>query len=84
MVSAICSVTLFTFSKLTHTKTTLAPILGISLFFAISSAVFSGVMLPYFFNKLKIDPAVASSHLATMIQDTMSVLIYFTVATLLI
>ncbi|MFA6435871.1 MAG: magnesium transporter [Candidatus Gracilibacteria bacterium] len=58
----------------------LALVLGVALFTAILSSIFTGLFVPYFFTKLKLDPADASGPIATILQDTLSVLIYFACA----
>jgi len=58
--------------------------MGISIFFAIISAVFTGLLLPYLFGKLKIDPAIASGPLAAIAQDVLSVSIFFVIASYLL
>lgn len=40
--------------------------------------------IPYLFGKLRLDPANASGPIATIIQDILSVLVYFGVATWLL
>lgn len=62
----------------------LAFIVGISLFFALSVAAVIGATVPIIINKLKIDPAVASGPFITTMNDIVSLLIYFTVATTMI
>ena len=59
-------------------------VLGIALFAAVLSSVFSGLMVPYLFGKLKLDPANASGPVATIIQDLLSVFVYFLTASLLL
>jgi magnesium transporter len=39
-----------------------------------------GMLLPFIFTRLKIDPATASAPLITSLADILGVLIYFTVA----
>jgi magnesium transporter len=58
--------------------------LGLSLALAILSAIVSGLLIPFFFSRLKFDPANASGPIATILQDILSVFIYFSVATLLL
>ena len=58
--------------------------MGISIFVAVNTAIFTGMIIPYLFNKLKMDPALCSGPLATVIQDILSVVIYFGVANLLL
>ena len=58
--------------------------IGISLLVAmlISSAV--GTLIPLFFNKIKIDPAVASGPLITTINDLVAVVTYYSLSWLLL
>lgn len=62
----------------------LALVLGVALFTAILSSIFTGLFVPYFFTKIKLDPADASGPIATILQDTLSVVIYFAAANLLL
>jgi len=61
------------------------PILGVvlagAMFGAIVVAALTGIIMPLFFNKLHIDPAIASGPFITTINDITGVLIYFTLAT---
>ena len=58
--------------------------IGLSLILAmlISSAV--GTLIPLFFNKIKIDPAVASGPLITTINDLVAVVTYYSLSWLLL
>jgi len=58
-------------------------VVGISLFLSIMTAVITSTTLPFVFHRAGWDPAFASGPLATMISDTLTILIYFTVATVL-
>jgi magnesium transporter len=64
--------------------TGLALSVGVSVFVASATATAVGVLLPWIFDQLRIDPAVGSGPLATVIQDLLSIWIYLTVAALLI
>lgn len=57
--------------------TTNCIILGVSLILAmlISSAV--GTLIPLFFKKIKVDPAVASGPLITTVNDLVAVVTYY-------
>jgi len=59
-------------------------ILGISLFFTIVTAFLLGLLVPYFVNKLKKDPAIVSGPIGTIIRDILSLIIYFSVASLML
>ena len=51
---------------------------GISLFIALSLSSLFGLVLPVFFKKIKIDPAVASGPMITTINDVCSACVYYT------
>lgn len=59
----------------------LAIIVGGSLTIAMTVGTLVGSMIPLVMNKLKIDPAVASGPFITTINDIVSMLIYFGLAT---
>ena len=62
----------------------IASVVGVALFAAIVSSVLVGLIVPYFFRRLKFDPANASGPIATIIQDLLSVTLYFTIASLML
>lgn len=59
-------------------------VVGVSLFTAVILASVNGVLIPLVFQKLGIDPAVASGPLVTASNDVLGILIYFTTAWLMI
>ena len=63
---------------------TLALIVALALFAACSVATLVALALPVALSRLRIDPAFASGPLATVIQDLLSLLIYFAIATALL
>ena len=54
---------------------------GLALFGACSVATLVAMILPYLFDRCGMDPAFGSGPLATVIQDLLSILIYFSVVT---
>lgn len=62
----------------------IAVVLSVSLLFAVISSVSTGVVVPYVFSRMKLDPADASGPVATILQDMLSIVIYFGIATLLL
>ena len=62
-------------------------VLGVSIFLAmfttIAFAAFTGILIPIFFKKIKIDPAVASGALVTTSNDLIAINIYFLLAAML-
>ncbi len=59
-------------------------VLSISLLCAVVSSVFVGLVVPYLFSSMKFDPANASGPIATILQDLISVSVYFFIASLLL
>jgi magnesium transporter len=58
----------------------LALCVGLSVFAACSTATLAALALPWIFDAYSLDPAFASGPLATVIQDLLSILIYFAIA----
>lgn len=59
-------------------------IVGGAMFCAITVAATLGILVPIFFNKLKVDPALASGPFVTMSNDITGLVIYFGLASLLL
>jgi magnesium transporter len=53
---------------------------GLSVFAACSTATLTAMMLPWLLSTARLDPAFGSGPLATVIQDLLSILIYFGIA----
>ena len=62
----------------------LAQVIAISLLAACCLATVIGLLLPWVFLKAGWDPAFASGPLATVVQDVLTLVIYFWIATLLL
>lgn len=54
---------------------------GLSIFGACSTASATAMILPWILNRIGLDPAYGSGPIATVIQDVLSILIYFAIAT---
>jgi magnesium transporter len=80
VISLILSGGLFAFSVYEYSSIKIAATLAISLFMAIISSVTTGLLVPIIVEKLHIDPANVSGPIATIIQDIISITIYFIVA----
>ncbi len=74
------SALLFLAVLLLYADGTLALALALALAFAVLSSVCTGLLIPYGFSKLQLDPANASGPIATILQDLLSVVIYFAIA----
>lgn len=53
---------------------------GLSVLAACSTATLSALSLPWLLSRFSVDPAFGSGPLATVLQDLMSIVIYFTIA----
>jgi magnesium transporter len=58
--------------------------LGIAMVMAVSAAAMIALFIPWILVRLKKDPAVGSGPFATIIQDTLSLMIYFSIARILL
>ena len=56
-------------------------LVGISILSTLIVATLAGALIPLLMHKFKIDPAVASGPFITTINDLISILIYFGMAT---
>jgi magnesium transporter len=59
-------------------------ILAVSLFLTVISASLIAVLIPWLLQKLKKDPAIGSGPFATIIRDVLSLIIYFSIALLML
>lgn len=80
LIGIITSGLLFLVSLIFYNDIYVSLTLCLALFFAVLSSVFTGLLIPYLFSRLKFDPANASGPIATILQDILSVLVYFTIA----
>lgn len=84
VMGAVLSLGLFAFSVVVNGDSKIAMVLGLSLYSAIITSLVTGLIVPYLFRFIKLDPANASGPIATIIQDIFSVAVYFTVASFLL
>lgn len=61
-----------------------ALVVGLALLVACSTATLAAMLLPWLFSKAGRDPAFGSGPLATVIQDLLTIIIYFAIASALI
>lgn len=84
IIGVIASVFLIGIIAVFYRNMVLAGIISVSMFFTISVSTVIGTTIPTIINKFKIDPAVASGPFITTINDSLGLLIYFSIATLLL
>lgn len=79
-IGVISSVLLYAVSRIIHDNGIVSLVLSLALFCAILSSLITGLSIPFLFGKLRLDPANASGPVATIIQDIVSILVYFGIA----
>ncbi|HSF30055.1 MAG TPA: magnesium transporter [Candidatus Tectomicrobia bacterium] len=57
---------------------------GAAMFFALNTSAMMGVLLPAFFNRIGVDPAITAGPFITAIQDVTGLILYLGLATLLL
>jgi magnesium transporter len=62
----------------------LGVVAGVAMFFALNTSAMMGVLLPAFFNRIGIDPAITAGPFITAIQDATGIIIYLGLATLIL
>lgn len=65
-------------------NTLLALVLGLAIFFTTMSSVLVALLIPYLFERMGYDPAVASSPMATIVRNILSLAIYFLIVVALL
>jgi len=71
-------------SLLLHDNVNISIVLGAAIISAVLSSLVTGLFIPYMFRSFKFDPANASGPIATIIQDILSISIYFIIASILL
>ncbi len=83
-LSAFCFVSLFLFLRGETQFWIVSFSVSLAIFIAMGFSSLFGALIPILFDKLKIDPAVASGPFITTLNDIIAVLIYFGISTLII
>ncbi len=84
IIGGVCGAVLGTLGGLWAGQTVIGWIVGLSLFAAILIATTLGAVIPVVLHRLRIDPAVASGPFITTANDTLGLMIYFTIASTLL
>jgi magnesium transporter len=83
-ISLILGILLFLISFLWLKTFFISLILGFSMFFTGLAAIFVPILIVWLLDKFKKDPAIGSGPLATILQDILSLAIYFSITSLLL
>lgn len=84
MLALFLAIPIFPFAYLLFHQTKLAFVVSLSLFVTVFTSVFVAIGIPFCLLKMKKDPALGSGPFATVIQDILSIIIYFVIATILL
>ena len=84
ILGVVCGTVLTLLASFWKKSTLVGMIAGVSIFLVVVWSNLVGVVIPAVFKKIKIDPAIASGPLITTLNDVIGVLIYLTVASLLL
>ncbi len=84
LMGLACAVLSGVVSQLWHGDLRLSATVAISMFVAIIASAILGVLVPFFFRLVNIDPAIAAGPAVTTIDDIVAIGIYYLVAILLI
>lgn len=83
-IAIICAVLLTLASFLFQVPSVIGLILGVAMFSSIFLSVVINIFIPWILQKFKKDPAIGAGPLATIITDVLSLIIYFSVASIMI
>lgn len=84
IIGLIAAIVLIGITLVVHQNPVLAFIISVSMFFTVSISTVVGTTIPAIITKFDIDPAVASGPFITTINDSLGLLIYFSIATTLL
>ncbi|PID01439.1 MULTISPECIES: magnesium transporter [unclassified Sporosarcina] len=84
ILGVVCGAAIAVIAYVWQGSFTLGLVVGSSLVATLIIGTIAGTIIPLILNKFKVDPAVASGPLITTINDILSLLIYFGIATMFI
>ncbi|PID14202.1 magnesium transporter [Sporosarcina sp. P34] len=84
ILGVVCGAAIAVIAYIWQGSFTLGLVVGSSLVATLIIGTIAGTVIPLILNKFKVDPAVASGPLITTINDILSLLIYFGIATMFI
>ncbi len=82
LMGLACGVVAGCAAVLWHKNPLLGPIVALAMIIGITTAASMGTMVPAFFKKMKIDPAIAAGPFVTTANDIVGIIIYLGIATL--
>lgn len=83
-IAATCWIIIWSLAFFIWQSSHLGLVVGLAVFMAILAATFFALFIPYSLQKFKLDPAIGSGPFTTIVQDLLSVIIFFSIASLLL
>ena len=84
MMGVVLGAVLGATAQLWHGDPKLAFVVGLSMTLAITASALTGVLVPFFFRLIKVDPAIAAGPLVTTANDVMCLAIYYGMALMIL
>jgi magnesium transporter len=84
VMGAVCGIALGAVASVWLDSWMLGIVAGVAMFFALNTSAMMGVLLPAFFHRIGVDPAITAGPFITAIQDATGIIIYLGLATLLL
>lgn len=84
IIGLACGLLIFIFTVFWLHELTTALIVGITMFASMSTAVFIAILIPWLIKKTNRDPAFGSGPFATVLQDIISLTIYFLISSVIL
>ncbi|AZB42499.1 magnesium transporter [Bacillus sp. FJAT-42376] len=81
LIGVVCGILITGIAVIWQGNPLLGLVVGSSLFFTLIIGTMAGTIIPILLDRMKIDPAIASGPLITTLNDILSLLIYFGIAT---
>jgi magnesium transporter len=82
IIGLVCGVVAGVVANFWHHKPLLGVVVGMAMFFAITVAAITGALAPVFFQKVRVDPALASGPIVATVVDIAGIIIYMLIATM--
>ncbi len=82
-IGSVCAILLSLFSLLWQGSPIFGLIVGLSILATIFVAAAVGILVPWLLHKFNLDPAIGAGPFITTLQDTLALLIYFSIASLM-
>jgi len=83
-MGVVCGLAVGLAARIWHGDMIIGLTVGLSMTVAITFSALLGVLVPFLFRLVKIDPAIAAGPLVTTSNDVMGIAIYYLVAILIV